>query len=167
MLAGLFGQDYDGAITLATALAYRPANVADAERHGIVLIAQEINVVPELTVAQNLFLNNEPTRWGLVDQLGDAPRARPRSSTTSTSTSTPTQPIGTLDLARQQLVMIVRALHKDARILILDEPTAALTGDEARAAVRPLAGVSATAARRACSCPTASPRCSPSPTGSS
>ena len=88
MLAGLFGQDYEGELAIDGA-PYRPANVADAERHGIVLIAQEINVVPDLSVAQTLFLNNEPTRWGFVDESGDAPRRRRRSSPSSASTSTP------------------------------------------------------------------------------
>ena len=130
VLAGLFGQDYDGAITLDGA-PYRPANVADAERHGIVLIAQEINVVPDLSVARTLFLNNEPTRWGFVDELAMRREAASILDAFGIDIDARAR-IGTLDLAHQQLVMIVRALHKHARILILDEPTAALTGDEAQ-----------------------------------
>ena len=131
VLAGLFGQDYEGEMTIDGA-PYRPANVADAERHGIVLIAQEINVVPDLSVAQTLFLNNEPTRWGFVDELAMRRVGGVDPRRASASTSMPRPRIGTLDLAHQQLVMIARALHKHARILILDEPTAALTGDEAQ-----------------------------------
>ena len=129
VLAGLFGQDYAGELAVR-GVAYRPANVADAERAGIVLIPQEINVVPELTVAQNLFLNNEPTRWGLVDQL-EMRRAAVAVLAEFELDVDASRPMGTLDLARQQLVMIVKALHKHARLLILDEPTAALDGDEA------------------------------------
>jgi ABC-type sugar transport system ATPase subunit len=129
VLAGLFGQDYAGELALG-GVAYRPANVADAERSGIVLIAQDINVVAGLTVAQNLFLNNEPTRWGLVDHL-EMRRAAAAILAEFDVDVDASQPMGALDLARQQLVMIIRALHKQARILILDEPTAALTGDEA------------------------------------
>lgn len=129
VLAGLFGDAFDGELTVGGA-PYRPVSVAHAERHGIVQIAQEINVVPELTVAQSLFLNNEPTRWGLIDHLAMSRAAVSILDEFGVEVDA-SQPIGTLDLARQQLVMIARALHKDARILILDEPTAALTADEA------------------------------------
>ncbi len=129
VLAGLFGDAFDGELTLGGA-PYRPVSVAHAERNGIVQIAQEINVVPELTVAQSLFLNNEPTRRGLIDHLAMRRAAVSILDEFGVDVDA-SQPIGTLDLARQQLVMIARALHKDARILILDEPTAALTADEA------------------------------------
>ena len=130
VLAGLFGQDYSGEITF-DGLPYLPADVADAERHGIVLIAQEINVVPELTVARTLFLNNEPTRFGFVDGLAMRRAAASILDDFGIEVAAEAR-IGDLDLAHQQLVMIARALHKDARVLILDEPTAALTGDEAQ-----------------------------------
>lgn len=129
VLAGLFGQEYEGELSIDGS-PYQPANVADAERHGIVLIAQEINVVPDLSVAQTLFLNSEPTRWGFVDGL--AMRRSAMSILTELGIDVDAgSRVGSLDLARQQLVIIARALHKEARILILDEPTAALTGDEA------------------------------------
>jgi D-xylose transport system ATP-binding protein len=129
VLAGLFGQDYDGELTIDGAT-YRPSDVADAERLGIVLIPQEINVVPDLSVAQTLFLNNEPTRFGFVDNLAMRRSARDVLDEFGVDVGAETR-IGSLDLASQQLVIIARALHKEARILILDEPTAALTGDEA------------------------------------
>ncbi len=129
VLAGLFGQDYTGELSIDGA-PYRPSNVADAERNGIVVIAQEINVVPDLTVAQTLFLNNEPTRWGFVDGLAMRRSAFSVLSEFGVDVNAAAR-IGGLDLAHQQLVMIARALNKQARILILDEPTAALTGDEA------------------------------------
>ena len=137
VLAGLFGQDFDGQLSIGGER-YRPLDVAHAERNGIVVIAQEINVVPELTVAQTLFLNNEPTRWGLVDHLAMRQQAAEILDRFDVPIDA-VQPIGSLDLASQQLVMIARALHKNARLLILDEPTAALTGDETRPVVRALA----------------------------
>jgi D-xylose transport system ATP-binding protein len=110
-------------------LAYHPTSVADAERAGVVLIPQEINVVPELTVAQNMFLNNEPTRWGMIDTprlLADA-----RDGLHGFGVDIPVERrMGSLDLATQQLVVIARAFAKRARLLILDEPTAALTEGE-------------------------------------
>lgn len=129
VVAGLFGHDFDGDLTLGGG-PYRPSSVGHAERSGVVQIAQEINVVPDLSVAQNLFLNNEPTRWGFVDHIGMRRAAVSVLDEFGVDVDA-AQPMGTLDLARQQLVMIARALHKHARVLILDEPTAALTGDEA------------------------------------
>jgi len=110
-------------------LAYRPTSVADAERAGVVLIPQEINVVPEMTVAQNMFLNNEPTRVGMIDR----PRmhAAARDGLRDFGVGIPVEArMGALDLATQQLVVIARAFAKRARLLILDEPTAALTEGE-------------------------------------
>ena len=87
--------------------------------------------MPELTVARTLFLNNEPTRFGFVDGLAMRRAAASILDDFGIEVAAEAR-IGDLDLAHQQLVMIVRALHKDARVLILDEPTAALTGDEAQ-----------------------------------
>ena len=108
--------------------------VADAERLGIRLIHQELSLAPNLSVAENIYLGREPARYGLVDrrrlfaqaealrdelalpELGDV-RAR----------------VGTLSLAQQQLVEIARALSVNARVLILDEPTASLSAAEGEA----------------------------------
>ena len=69
MLAGSHPSgSYDGEIFLAGAR-YQPQNVAAAEAAGIVLIPQEINIVPDMTVAENILLNHEPTRFGLIDNL--------------------------------------------------------------------------------------------------
>ena len=57
---------YAGSITLR-GHPYRPGGVADAEAAGIALVPQEINVLSELTVAENITLNDEPTRWGVID----------------------------------------------------------------------------------------------------
>src|SRR4249920_2791348 len=58
--------NYAGSITLR-GHPYRPGGVADAEAAGIALVPQEINVLSELTVAENITLNDEPTRWGVID----------------------------------------------------------------------------------------------------
>ena len=88
-----------------------------------------MNVAPDLTVEEGLFLNNEPVRYGLVDR----PMRRARATAALRDFGVevdPTGLLGDLDLATQQLVLIVRALSKNARLLILDEPTAALTERE-------------------------------------
>ena len=121
---------WEGEIELRGA-AYRPDSVAAGVAAGVVLIPQEVNTVPDMTVAQNLYLNALPTRYGLVDWNAVASGARRLLSEFGVEVS-PEARMGSLDLATQQLVTIVRALSKDAQLLILDEPTAALTESEAR-----------------------------------
>ena len=82
-----------------------------------------------MTVGQNMFLNNEPTRFGLIDWPG-AVRGGARELRDFGVDVPATTRMGSLDLATQQLVVIARALAKRARLLILDEPTAALTESE-------------------------------------
>jgi ABC-type sugar transport system ATPase subunit len=131
MFAGVHPHgSYDGDIRLGDE-PFAPRSVAQAESAGVALVPQEIQVVPELSIAANLFLHAEPARWGVVDQaklLADARQALRDFGLRLDVRA----PIGTLDLATQQLVIIVRALSKRARVLILDEPTAALTDNEAQ-----------------------------------
>jgi D-xylose transport system ATP-binding protein len=130
MLSGVHpAGSYEGEISLE-GQPYRPAGVADAEREGVVLIPQEVNVVPDRTVGQNMFLNNEPTRFGLIDWPGLYAAATAELRAFGVDVPVEAR-MGSLDLATQQLVIIARALAKRARILILDEPTAALTESEA------------------------------------
>ena len=119
---------YEGKITFG-GRPYRPGNVAEAERVGVALVPQEVNIVPELTVAENIALNDEPTRWGVIDVVERARRARNALADFDLDVD-PSDRMASLDLATQQLVVIARALAKRARLLILDEPTAALTENE-------------------------------------
>lgn len=121
---------YDGEIELL-GRRYAPSSVAGAVAAGVVLIPQEVNTVPDLTVAQNLSLNDLPTRYGLIDSNEVEAGARRLLAEFEVGVDANAR-MGSLDLATQQLVTIVRALSKDARVLILDEPTAALTDGEAR-----------------------------------
>ena len=105
-------------------------SVSDAEAAGIAFLAQEVDVAPNLTVAETLWLNAEPTRFGLLDRNRMRAEAR-RALAEFDLAVDPDAEMGSLDLATQQLVLIVRALSKDARLLILDEPTAALNEREA------------------------------------
>ena len=131
MLAGVHPHgSYDGAIAIG-GRPYQPANVSAAEAAGVVLIPQEVNVVPELSVGENMFLHAEPGRFGFVDRLDLFVRAAETLREFDVAVDPRTR-MGSLDLATQQLVVIARALSKQARLLILDEPTAALTETEAR-----------------------------------
>ena len=121
---------YDGDLTLGGE-PFRPSSVAEAEAAGVALVPQEVNVVPDLTIAENIALNDEPTRWGFID-IGERIRRAKAALADFGLDLDPALPMSALDLATQQLVVIARALAKRARLLILDEPTAALQENESR-----------------------------------
>jgi ribose transport system ATP-binding protein len=128
ILAGVH-VDYDGQIRIEGA-PVRFSGVQDAERAGVAIIHQELNLVPELTAAENIFLGREPLILGvfvdhrriikaasaLLKRLGIEIDAQRR--------------IAELRIGEQQLVEIAKALSLDARILIMDEPTSALSTTE-------------------------------------
>jgi D-xylose transport system ATP-binding protein len=104
-------------------------NIADAGRAGLAVIYQELALVDDLTVAENIFLGNEPTRLGLVDWdkiYRDSAALLERFKLDID----PSARTGDLGTGMKQLVEIVKALSKNGRLLILDEPTAALTEAE-------------------------------------
>ncbi|WP_026414590.1 sugar ABC transporter ATP-binding protein [Actinomadura oligospora] len=101
----------------------------DAAALGIATIYQEFNLVPELTVAENLFLGRQPRRFGLVDKRAMNARARELLARVGVDVDPGTR-MGDLGIARAQMVEIAKALGLDARILIMDEPTAVLTTGE-------------------------------------
>jgi galactofuranose transport system ATP-binding protein len=101
----------------------------EAQLAGVSTIYQEINLVPFRSVAENIFMGREPRRWGLIDwrrmhresrqildRLGIAVDVR--------------RPLGTLNIALQQMVAIARAVSFDARLVIMDEPTSSLDDRE-------------------------------------
>lgn len=110
---------------------YQALSIAEAEAAGVALVPQEINVAPEMSVAENLFLNAEPQRWGFLDQPLRLARAGEALRGFGLAID-PALPMKALDLATQQLALIARALSKKVSLLILDEPTAALTEGEAQ-----------------------------------
>jgi monosaccharide-transporting ATPase len=108
---------------------FRPASPADAQRRGISTIYQEINLVPTLTVAENLFLGRAPRRWYGIDWRAMRRRAREVLAGFELDLDVD-QPLGSMSTAVQQLVSIARAVDVDARLLIMDEPTSSLDGHE-------------------------------------
>jgi ribose transport system ATP-binding protein len=116
----------------------------NAQQHGIGMVYQELVLLPERTVAQNVFLGREPgsVLWtrhrkmnrdtaALLDRLGVGGVIRPE------------QRLGDLSVAAQQMVEIAKALSQDVRVLILDEPTAALSPAESDALFEILHGLAA------------------------
>ncbi|HEY0248367.1 MAG TPA: ATP-binding cassette domain-containing protein, partial [Gryllotalpicola sp.] len=126
VLAGLYAPD-DGEILVDGQPTGR-WSVNRAQDHGIVMIAQELSLVPQLTVAQNIFLGLERNVLGL---LTGSLRARYDALESTVQFGLdPNVKVEQLKIAEQQKVEILRALARDARVLILDEPTSSLTGHE-------------------------------------
>lgn len=106
-------------------------SIRDAERAGIAVIHQEIALVPEMSVAENLFLGREPLRRCLIDRKRIEEASR-RQLVALGLDANPRTPVRELGVGARQLVEIAKALIRNARLLILDEPTAALTESETR-----------------------------------
>ena len=101
----------------------------DAREAGIAVIYQEFNLVPQLSVLENLFLGREQTRWGFVDRKTEIAEAKKWLARIGLDLD-PDRLCGELTVAQQQGVEIVKALSAEARILVMDEPSAVLTGGE-------------------------------------
>ncbi|MFD9795779.1 sugar ABC transporter ATP-binding protein [Streptomyces sp. NPDC059070] len=101
----------------------------DAERLGIATIHQEFNLVPDLTVAENVFLGRQPRRYGLIDRRRMEAEAAALLERVGVDVAPRTR-VRELGIARLQMVEIAKALSLDARVLIMDEPTAVLTSEE-------------------------------------
>ncbi|MCU1531466.1 MAG: transporter related [Arthrobacter sp.] len=103
----------------------------EAVSHGIAIIHQELNTVPAMTVAENLALGREPsTRFGSLDRRAMINQAREKLARVGARIDPRTE-LGDLSIGMQQMVEIARAISENAKILVLDEPTAALSRNEA------------------------------------
>lgn len=109
---------------------YAPASRREAERLGVRMVLQELNLLPTLTVAENLFLDNLPSRAGWIARGRLREMAREAMARVGLEAIDPDTPVAALGVGHQQMVEIARNLIGECRVLVLDEPTAMLTARE-------------------------------------
>ncbi|MGW0499320.1 sugar ABC transporter ATP-binding protein [Streptomyces sp. NPDC003007] len=102
----------------------------EAQQAGVGIVYQELTLLPERTVAENVCLGREPLRRGLVDRRAMLSHTAGLLASIGEGSLPPDTRVGRLGVAQQQVVEIVKALSLDARLLIMDEPTAALADHE-------------------------------------
>ena len=127
ILSGVIA-DYEGQILLR-GRPVRFSGTRDAEQAGISIIHQELNLVEQLSAAANIFLGREKTSFGLLDDRAMEREARGLFEQLECDIN-PRQPVGELRVGDQQLIEIAKALSLESNILIMDEPTSALTESE-------------------------------------
>lgn len=140
IIAGIEQEDA-GTMTLDGA-PFAPRHRRGAQAAGVVMVMQELGVLPTLTLAENLFLGELPRRWGgwiHRERLREA--ARVALARVGLGDLDPDLPAAGLGVGQQQLVEIAAGLAQPCSLLILDEPTAALTGPEAENLFRLLRGL--------------------------
>lgn len=109
-----------------------PRSPLDAQQAGISTVYQEINLCPNLSVAENIFIGREPRKFGKISWTRMNREAEALLAERLQVKLDVTRPLGTCSVAIQQLVAIARALNISARLLILDEPTSSLDQDEVK-----------------------------------
>ena len=140
-------------------------STADSKAAGIAVIYQEPTLFPDLSVTENIFMGRQPLRAGAGSTGRDARRGRPALPRPGRA-HRPAPPGAGLSIADQQIIEIAKAISLDARLLIMDEPTAALSGVEVERLFAVARGAARRGPRAACSSPTASTRSSRSATRS-
>jgi putative multiple sugar transport system ATP-binding protein len=132
ILSGVYPHgSYEGEIIYQGA-ERRFASISDSEHLGIIIIHQELALVPLLSIAENIFLGNEPAKMGVIDWDAAFSRTRELLARVGLKES-PRALITNLGVGKQQLVEIAKALSKKVQLLILDEPTASLNETDSEA----------------------------------
>lgn len=128
ILSGLISRD--GGNLQLEGRPYHPRSKQEAELAGVVMVLQELNVIGTMSVAENIFLNRLPRRGGFIRFHDLHEAARQALSRVGLNDIDPAMPAELLGVGQQQLIEIAGALSRNCRLLILDEPTAALTDPE-------------------------------------
>ncbi len=129
LITGVYRRD-SGSILLEGS-AIDPHNPHEAQEYGISTVYQEINLIPTLSVAENLFLGRQPMLWGFVNTREVNSRARALLKTYNLDIDV-TRTLSFYSIAIQQIVAIARGVDMSAKVLILDEPTASLDAHEVK-----------------------------------
>ncbi len=106
-------------------------DIRSSEQAGIVIIHQELALIPELSIAENIFLGNEPTSFGVINWVKARAEARTLLDRVGLADDADTK-IKDIGVGKQQLVEIAKAMAKSVKLLILDEPTAALNESDSQ-----------------------------------
>jgi putative multiple sugar transport system ATP-binding protein len=131
VLSGVYPHgSYDGEIIFDGKPA-RFRDIRDSEDHGIIIIHQELALVPQLSIAENIFLGNERAERGVINWRETNRRTEELLAKVGLIEA-PTTKVDGIGVGKQQLVEIAKALSKDVKLLILDEPTAALQENDSR-----------------------------------
>ena len=128
ILSGAYQADPGGTITVG-GVPLVSRGPLESKAAGISIIYQELALSPNLTVAENIFLGREPRQGGFIDR-GEMNKSAAGVLTRLGASFRPTTVVATLSIAERQLVEIARAVHSDCRILVMDEPTTALSSRE-------------------------------------
>ncbi|TKW78184.1 MAG: ATP-binding cassette domain-containing protein, partial [Bradyrhizobium icense] len=132
VLSGVYPHgSYDGDIKYAGE-PRRFRNINDSEALGIIIIHQELALIPLLSIAENIFIANPPSRFGVIDQAAVYERSRQLLAKVGLNEA-PDTLVTDIGVGKQQLVEIAKALSKQVRLLILDEPTASLNESDSAA----------------------------------
>jgi ribose transport system ATP-binding protein len=123
----------DSGRILIDGAAVRIRSTGHAAALGIAIVHQELNLIPQMSVADNLFLGRERSRFGVLEIARMHRETVGWLEQVKASHIDPRQEAGTLSIGRQQLVEIAMALSRDSKVLIMDEPTASLTEREIEA----------------------------------
>ncbi|MGQ3029749.1 MAG: multiple monosaccharide ABC transporter ATP-binding protein [Ferrovibrionaceae bacterium] len=132
VLSGVYPHgSYDGEIRFQGE-ERRFRGIGDSEKLGIIIIHQELALVPLLSITENIFLGNEPQRFGIIDWARAETRTRELLRLVGLD-EPPSTLVTDLGVGKQQLVEIAKALSKEVKLLILDEPTASLNERDSEA----------------------------------
>lgn len=132
VLSGIYPHgSYEGSI-IFDGTECRFKNINDSEKLGIVIIHQELALIPYLSIAENIFLNNEIANASIINWDETYRRAKELMNEVGIGEENPTTLIKDIGIGKQQLVEIAKAMTKDVKLLILDEPTAALNEEDSQ-----------------------------------
>lgn len=127
IISGIYQKD--SGVMKVEGLPVEFSNVAEASKHGIEIIHQELSMCRHLTVAQNIFLGREITKFGVIDTAAQREQARQALTKLGLDIS-PDTVVEKLPVSKQQMVEIAKATSRNTKILIMDEPTSSLTQRE-------------------------------------